>query len=164
MKKNKSKSLFNIVDVLLLIVIILCAVLVFKYSHRFTGSPENNTARYENIELIFESESISNKNFGNITIGDAVVDVENGYILGQITDYSRIKELSQIEKLNGENEGRVSITVSCYVNFSGDYYTYNDKKVIIGENYKLSTPMVFIDAECVLIRRINDSNKTPVVY
>ena len=142
-KKNKKPVRFNALDVILIIlvlIIITMSVLIFVPKIRGSLTRGESTKILYTIEISGVAENVA----ANIRVGDTVVDISTGYIIGKVAgnpEADDYKEFAYIEGSKPE-EGRVVMAVvpekkNILITIEADAYFEKDKGYTVN-NYRIA--------------------------
>lgn len=145
----------NLVDVVIVILFIFAVPVVLKYIAGLPGSSLSQKGIPVMLRVSFASGDISESLAGGIRRGDTVADADSGGFVGYVEVLEKSAYLASSEYFSDERivPERVVLEMElrCEAVKYGDYYVIGDKKVIIGETYRLCVPGLYFDAECISV-------------
>ena len=162
--KGSKKRSFNVVDVILsLMILTFLSVAVFWFASNsdFTwGSGQS-----AQLEYTIEISGISQEMAANIKVGDQVLDGENGYVIGSVTnteiddcvEYVYNESSGRIEAVAYTDEGsslavrkNLLVTITAGAQYSaGKGYTVNGYRVAVNQDMKLCFPRYTGEGQCI---------------
>lgn len=162
--KSDKKRSFNVVDVILFLMILtFLSVVIFLFASNTDiewGSGE--TAK---VEYTVEISGISQEMAAKIRVGDQVLDAENNYVIGSVTnteiedcvEYVYNEASGRIEAVAYTDEGSSSsvrknllITITADARYTkGGGYTVNGYRVAVNQEMKLCFPGYTGEGQCI---------------
>lgn len=162
--KGDRKRTFNLVDVILsLMILTFLAVVVFLFASNsnFTWGGGQTVK----LEYTVEISGISQEMAANIRVGDQVVDGENGYVIGAVSnteiddcvEYVYNESSGRIEAVAYTDEGSSStvrknllVTVTAKAQFAeGEGYTVNGYRIAVNQGMDLCFPGYTGEGQCI---------------
>ncbi len=164
-KKNKKPVKFNVLDVILVIlvlIIITTSVLIFVPKIR------NSLTRGESTKILYiiEISNVTENVAANIRVGDIVVDIANGYVIGKVAgnpEADDYKEFVYIEG-TGADDGKavmavvperknILITIEADAYYDGDIgYTVNNNRIAVERIMEVRFPSYEGSVRCIDVR------------
>jgi hypothetical protein len=151
---NKSQKKLNIIDIVVFAVIIIAigyAVYAIVVNMQMSGGEAQ-------IEYVIEVPSIRNEVSGKISEGQTVYNAK-GEAAGEVKAVSVSQAYYQgsdsqgatvYSKINGYNA--LYVTILCTAESVPSGYELNGEKLAAGNSYKLRTPTLYFEGECVSVR------------
>ena len=162
--KSEKKITFNVVDVILgLMLLAFLSVVIFL----FASNTDFNWGLGQNVKLEYtvEISGISHEMAAKINVGDQVLDGENNYLIGTVTnteiddcvEYVYNEASGRIEAVAYTDEGSSSsvrktllVTVTAEAQYSeGRGYTVNGYRVAVNQDMHLYFPGYSGEGQCI---------------
>jgi len=162
--KSEKKRSFNVVDVILsLMILTFLSVVVFL----FASNTDFNWGMEQEVKLEYTVEipGISHEMAAKISVGDQVLDSENNYVIGTVTntevddcvEYVYNEESGRIEAVAYTDEGSSSsvrknllVTITANAQYTeGKGYTVNGYRMAVNQDMHLSFPGYTGEGQCI---------------
>ena len=147
------KLKFTFFDLLVIIPILLFCVYIFVNNPNGTVETRGLGGERDVFLNITLESVISDEVTGDFSVGDPVVEVESGRIIGHITDikYSDfiIYHSSLKENALYPDKKKAFITVGVEAHQNNGIFTVENTSLAIGADYKLLAPNMAFDGVCV---------------
>ncbi len=158
--KNRKK--LNAVDIIIIVVFVLVVLIFGRYISKNSFDIYAASGSPVVLDISVATGSINESFIGNVKLHDAVADTENGKLLGhieaiEVSDVYDASEHFSEQRLVPENK-TMKIVIRCEAMKYEDYYVIGDKKVIIGDTYRLTSPELYFEAECSTVSEVYSSN------
>ncbi len=152
---NRSHKKWNIVDLVVLAVIIIAiGYAVYAVAVNMQSSGGEAT-----IEYVVEVPKIRNELSDKIIKGDKVYN-EKGDLMGEITAVSVSQAYYEGSDADGnivysriDGYSSIYVTVVCTANVAPYGYELNGSRISSGEDYALRAPSLYVEGQCVSVRR-----------
>lgn len=162
--KSDKKRSFNVVDVILILMILtFLSVVIFLFASN-TDIQWGGGEKVK-VEYTVEISGISQEMAAKIHIGDQVLDGENSYVIGSVTnteiddcvEYVYNEASGRIEAVAYTDEGSSSsvrknllITITADARYeAGRGYTVNGYRVAVNQDIQLSFPGYSGEGQCI---------------
>ena len=162
--KSDKKRTFNVVDVILgLMILTFLSIVIFL----FASNTDIQWGVGENVKLEYtvEISGISQEMAAKIRVGDQVLDGENAYVIGSVTnteiddcvEYVYNEASGRIEAVAYTDEGSSSsvrknllITITADARYAaGKGYTVNGYRVAVNQDMQLCFPGYTGEGQCI---------------